>query len=89
MFLVQNIAVSRFLPESFRWFYGHDRIEEAEDVVRTVSKVNRRPEPDMLFMKELAAIGAEGMRKDRKYSVLDLFKTKYLIKITVLLSLNW
>ena len=77
------------MPESFRWYYGHDRIEEAEHVIRIVSRVNRRPEPDMLFMKELASIGAEEIRTDRKYTVLDLFKTRFLIRITVLLALNW
>ena len=74
----------RLIPESFRWYYSHDRIEEAERVIKAVSKVNRRPSPDMAFMEQLAVT-----TKDRKYTVIDLFKSRFLIRITALLSLNW
>lgn len=86
---VPFLAAWWFIPESFRWYYGHDRVDDAERVVTEVSKVNRRPEPDMMFMKELATVGAGEMGSGRKYTALDLFKSKFLIKITVLLSLNW
>ena len=57
-------------------------------MVTTVSKVNRRPLPDMTYMKELVMTDPSE-KKDQKYSFMDLFKTPYLRKITCLLSINW
>ena len=74
----------RFLPESFRWYYGHDRIEEAERVIKAVSKVNGRPTPDMEFMEKLQV-----STKDKKYTIFDIFRTRFLIKVSLLLALNW
>ena len=79
----------RFIPESFRWYYAHDRIDDAERVVSIVSKVNRRPLPDMTHMKQLVMKDSKGHKKDRKYSAIDLFKTRFLMKVTLLLSVNW
>ena len=76
------------MPESFRWYYSHDRVEDAEKVIITVSKVNRRPVPDMTYMKKVAT-NFETKQTDRKYSLLDLLKSKFLIKVTILLSFNW
>ena len=76
------------MPESFRWYYSHDRVEDAEKVIITVSKVNRRPVPDMTYMKQVAT-NFETQQTDRKYSLLDLLKSKFLIKVTILLSFNW
>ena len=79
----------RFIPESFRWYYAHDRIEEAEKVITTMSELNHRPVPDMTYMKQLVMASLEESKRDRKYSFLDLFKSIFLLKVTVLLSLNW
>ena len=76
--------LDRFIPESFRWYYGHDRIGEAERVIKYVSEVNRHPTPDMSFMEEMKV-----PTKDRKYTVLDLFRTRFLVKVTLLLAFNW
>ena len=77
---------NRFMPESFRWYYAHDRIDEAEKVITEIAKFNRRPLPDMTYMKQLTA---KDTTEDQKYTVLSLFKTKFLIKATLLLSINW
>ena len=76
--------LDRFIPESFRWYYGHDRIEEAERVIKYVSEVNRHPTPDLSFMEEMKV-----PTKDQKYTVLDLFRTRFLVKVTLLLALYW
>ena len=81
---------SRLLPESFRWYYAHDRIDDAEKIITKVAKVNRRPVPDMTYMKQLTMMTCmERRMTDKKYTVLDLFKTRFLIKVTLLLFLNW
>ena len=77
----------RCMPESFRWYYSHDRVNDAEKVITKVSKLNRRPVPDMTFIeKQLAKRISD---KDKKYSVLDLFKSRFLIKVTLLLLVTW
>ena len=83
------IIPCRFIPESFRWYYAHDRIEDAETVITTISEFNRRPIPDMTYMKQLVMASLEESTRDRKYSFLDLFKSRFLIKVTMLMSLNW
>ena len=77
------------MPESFRWYYAHDRVEDAEQVIKTISKVNHRSLPDMTDMMALVLADQGGNKKDRKYSALDLFRSKYLAKITILLSICW
>ena len=77
------------MPESFRWYYAHDRVEDAEKVIETISKVNHRSLPDMTDMMALVLADQGGNKKDRKYSALDLFRSKYLAKITILLSICW
>ena len=77
------------MPESFRWYYAHDRVEDAEKVIKTISKVNHRPLPDMTDIMTTVLADQGGNKKDRKYSALDLFRSKYLAKITILLSVCW
>ncbi|WAR13485.1 S22A7-like protein [Mya arenaria] len=57
-----------FVPESFRWYIGHDRIEDAKQIVKKMAQFNRKPVP-----KSLDYIGkgnAEG--GDQKYFFSDL-----------------
>ena len=75
------------MPESFRWYYSHDRVEDAERVVTVVAKINRRPLPDMAYMKQAAS--SSSMSSDKKYSLLDLFSSRSLIKVTVLMVIVW
>ena len=54
-----------------------------------VSQANGRPVPDMTYMKQLTLASLEENKKDRMYTALDLFKSRILIKVTCLLSINW
>ncbi|XP_052818480.1 solute carrier family 22 member 7-like [Mya arenaria] len=74
-----------FVPESFRWYIGHDRIEDAKKVVQKMAQFNRKPVP-----KSLDYIGkgnAEG--GDQKYFFSDLFKEKKLRLYTCLFMIVW
>ncbi|KAL4240146.1 hypothetical protein ACF0H5_000940 [Mactra antiquata] len=70
------------IPESFRWYVGHDNIKEAQKIITNVAKVNKKD----------VSITVEGFSREsdkRKYYFLHLFKTRRLVKITLLLMLNW
>ena len=74
------------MPESFRWYVGHDRIKEAEKVIKRVARINGKPEPDVT--KFITQMLPEGV-PDRKYSFLDLFRNRDLLKYTLLFSVAW
>ncbi|XP_053385115.1 organic cation/carnitine transporter 2-like [Mercenaria mercenaria] len=72
------------IPESFRWYIAHDKPEKAEVIVRSVAKFNRHTNFDID-----KALKKPENREDKKYTVLDLFRTKKMVKVTFLLALNW
>ncbi|XP_060552261.1 organic cation/carnitine transporter 2-like [Ruditapes philippinarum] len=72
------------IPESFRWYIAHDKPEKAEVIVRAVAKFNRRTEFDIDKM-----LRKPDTKEDKKYTFLDLFKSKEMVKVTFLLAANW
>ena len=88
----------RFVPESFRWYVGHDRLEDSTKVIERISRVNRTPIPDLSVFKQKTdnsdsdfASGSEleGTSSDKKYTFLDLVKQPNLLKLTLLFSFIW
>ena len=88
----------RFVPESFRWYVGHDRLEDSTKVIERISRVNRKPIPDLSVFKQKTdnsdsdfASGSEleGTSSDKKYTFLDLVKQPNLLKLTLLFSFIW
>lgn len=80
------------LPESFRWLVSHGRLEEAENSIKYVAKINGKPPPDLTKLR--AVIEKEQqLAKETKalqvYTVLDLFKTSKIRKTTILFALIW
>ncbi|WAR13114.1 S22A7-like protein [Mya arenaria] len=73
-----------FVPESFRWYIGHDRIEDAKQIVKKMARYNRKPVP-----KSLDYIGKENAESgDQKYFFSDLFKERKLRLYTCLFMLE-
>ena len=68
---------------------ANDRASEAAAVVKRVTHINGRPEPDMEQFHKLAEQEAETARTGPKYTILDLFKSRQLLKLTVLLLPIW
>ena len=69
----------------------------AKNVLQNIARFNRRHLPDDIALdllgdvmnntKKVADSSDVGDR--RKYTVLDLFRTKYLAKVTVFLLADW
>ncbi|XP_021376626.1 solute carrier family 22 member 6-A-like [Mizuhopecten yessoensis] len=76
------------LPESFRYLVIHDRLDEAKEVVCKIARINGKPEPDMSKMSYLVKEDFK-VDADRKYTILDVAKSKQLRKYTCLLSIVW
>lgn len=72
------------LPESFRWYIAHDKPEEAKEIITRVAKYNKHREFDINKVLQKPE-----KTDDQKYTVLHLFKSRYLVKVTLLLALSW
>lgn len=83
--------INRFIQESFRWYLSHDRTVHAKNVLQNIARFNKRHLADDVALNLLG--GATNNSNDvgdrRKYSVLDLIKTRYMAKVTVFLLADW
>ncbi|XP_053392444.1 organic cation transporter protein-like [Mercenaria mercenaria] len=83
------LATYWFVPESFRFYVGHDRIEDAENIIKKIARINKKPVPDMSELNLLKASIEKAKLLDKKYSFIDFFKNKQLLKCTLLLAVVW
>nr|KAG5690112.1 hypothetical protein BaRGS_010703 [Batillaria attramentaria] len=77
-------------PESVRWLVLHDRLQEAENIIRNIVTVNRKSMPDMEIVRQVARAEQEREQKvGRKYTYLDLLRGWALIKTTLFFNFTW
>ena len=73
-------SFSRCVPESVRWLLVSDRKDEARKILEKVARVNKKQMPeDELFVP---------MKKSKK-GLLELFKTKRLITLSLIQCYAW
>ena len=65
---------------------AHGRPHDAAKIVKSVAKFNKHPESAQV--KHVLAT-SETATKDRKYTVRDLFRSWFLVRITLLSAINW
>ena len=77
------------------------RIKEAKTVIQTIARRNKVPVPDLSVLKNRSALmlGEEGScekekdvftkNKKRKYSFIDLFRTKKMMATTLAVTTLW
>lgn len=71
---------------------SHDRIKDAERSIRFLAKINGHKNLDVESLIRLAEMERKRARErllDRKYTVLDIFKDRELVKLTLLLAWIW
>ncbi|KAK2512642.1 solute carrier family 22 member 13 [Columba guinea] len=71
------------LPESARWLVTRGRIEEAKKLLKKAASINKRTIPAGL----LEQLKPETQTKSG--SILDLFRKKHLLKVTLIMSCAW
>ena len=85
-------SIFRLIPESYRWLVARGRFEEAEMVIKRMAHTNRRPVPDLDKIRQRMKEDRdfiEYQRSLRIYTVIDLFRTRKLFKMTTLFSFIW
>lgn len=77
------------MPESFRWLVTKQRFKKADKVVGFIAKVNRREKPALDKIFSEAQSDANKQATNKRYSFIDLFKTRESTKMTAGLLFAW
>lgn len=77
------------MPESFRWLVTKQRFKKAEKVVSVIAKVNRVKMPSLEKIFAEAKLETNKQATNRRYSFIDLFRTRESTKITLGLLFAW
>ncbi|XP_064643370.1 solute carrier family 22 member 13-like isoform X1 [Lineus longissimus] len=83
------IAILWGCPESVRWLLQRGRLQEAEDIVKQMAKVNKRSTPDLAILKVIAQGNKELKKREKQYSYHDLFRTRKMGARTAVLLFTW
>ena len=73
------------LPESPRWLLSRRRVEEAKEIMLKGAKWNRKE----VDLSELSGSMPENEDKKDQLGFTDLFKTKDMLIITIVMFFNW
>nr|XP_034179644.1 carcinine transporter-like [Osmia lignaria] len=78
------------IPESIRWLISMGRINRAMQILRKIEKVNNVKLPEDVYEEFLEDCNRTADTLSLEvHTLLDLFKTKRLRRITILLLLSW
>ncbi|XP_037324308.1 organic cation/carnitine transporter 2 isoform X2 [Pungitius pungitius] len=83
MTAVAYVPLWWFIPESPRWLVTQGRLEEAEAIVRDAARKNKVEAPPVIFKV------CEGLSPSRRYSMLDVLKSKNIRCITLMCLVLW
>ncbi|XP_053387556.1 solute carrier family 22 member 4-like isoform X2 [Mercenaria mercenaria] len=78
------LAAYLIVPESFRWYIAHEKFDKAKEIVKSIAKFNRNYD----FNTAVDLRRLDNQTKLR-YSLLNLFQTRTLVKVTLFSALNW
>ncbi|KAL4239285.1 hypothetical protein ACF0H5_000102 [Mactra antiquata] len=78
-----------FVPESFRWYVSHNRLNDAESVIKKLAKVNKSTRIELNELKTMAKDIGKEIIPDRKYSCIDIIRNGSLFLYTSLLVIVW
>lgn len=74
----------RVIPESFRWYIANGKPEKAKVILEAVAKCNRKQLHNIDRLTE-----KQEVEDTKRYTFIDLLKSRTLVKILFLSSLNW
>ena len=89
-FLNLNILsfFSRIVPESFRWLVSHDKLAEADRVIKKIARINNHPKPELNKLRTVVDSDV-AFQGNRRYTFLELFRDRTLLKTTALAGVGW
>ncbi|KAI5633961.1 sugar transporter domain-containing protein [Phthorimaea operculella] len=80
------------LPESPRWLLMKDRLEEANNILKSIAKMNKKELPEEYTTKlqrQVQAQKEKGVKEEKSVSVFALCRTPNMRLKTCLITLNW
>lgn len=98
--LVENITKKalkvytfhRCIPESPRWLIAHDRLDEAQSIIKRFGVKKGKPVDSgelRALLENVRRDQLERQREEKKYSPMDLFRTPKLRKWTAIICYQW
>ena len=86
-----SLVTSSVVPESIRWHLLHGNFTEAEAVVKRTVTFNNLPFPRAVFdqIKNESTKQACSSTEQRKATIIDIFRSPALRKISLMLSVMW
>ncbi|KAJ3629259.1 hypothetical protein MTP99_013661 [Tenebrio molitor] len=89
--LALAIITPWMVPESARWLVSQGQFDKSIGILRKFQRINRTKVDDATYdrFKESCLTARKEEEMDKAYTVLDLFKTPRLRKITILLIVMW
>ncbi|XP_065369296.1 organic cation transporter protein-like [Calliphora vicina] len=89
--LLLVILTPWLIPESARWLVCQGEIEKSITILKKMAKSNRKQVPEETFtqFRESCLMLQEEEKENHSYTVLDLFKTPRLRRITLLFVVIW
>jgi hypothetical protein len=67
---------------------SHDKLDEADKVIKKIARLNSHPKPDLTKLQNMTKDDVT-FQGDRKYTVLDLFIHRPLLMTTALAGVGW
>ncbi|CAK1549985.1 unnamed protein product [Leptosia nina] len=80
------------LPESPRWLLMKERLEEANNILKTIARVNGKELPEEYtskLQKQVLEQKEKGVKETKNASAFALCKTPNMRLKTILITLNW
>ncbi|KAJ8676288.1 hypothetical protein QAD02_012075 [Eretmocerus hayati] len=89
--LILALAAPWLVPESARWLVSQGKFERALTILSKFERINGTKIPDKVYknFQETCAKIRKEQEAEKSYSVIDLFRTPRLRKITILMVLIW
>ena len=80
----------RFLPKSPRWLVSQGRLEEAEEILLDIGRMNGvTVSRDLVSLRGITSSSSTKQVKKAKGSVLDFFRTPEMRKRMLILMFVW
>ncbi|XP_042341422.1 solute carrier family 22 member 7-like [Plectropomus leopardus] len=87
--LILSVIAWRWLPESARWLLTKGRADAAHNYIMQCARINNRTKSMATITPMELLKSVRGETEDRKYTMVDLFKTPNIRKTSICFGIVW